>query len=211
MKRPCLSSDASSLHMDSVSCTRGCAWMSRSVTWKCHITSTFLGFQEGQNVFWLTRHVCLMPFCFLIRPDVLLFFFLFGLLECDFSRSWALLNVAFQRCRALRVEKWGTLNDGVSRPRGPDGETTGQQMVTDSSTVECFRCTVSISIIPRPPSRLHEHLRFDPSGLFPAAPLPWRDGGSPRCDWDTTATIYNIVHKSSLCECTFDKSLFIYM
>lgn len=118
---------------------------------------------------------------------------------------------SFSEVPRLRVEKWGTLNDGVSRPRGPDGDRTEQQMVTDSSTVECFRCAVSISIIPRPPSRLHEHLRSDSSGLVPAAPLPWRDGGSPRCDWDTTATIYNTVHKSSLCECTFDKSLFIYM
>ena len=39
------------------------------------------------------------------------------------------------------------------------------------------------------------------------SPLPCFSGDSPHPEWDVIATIglYNIVHKSSLCECTFDK------
>ena len=48
----------------------------------------------------------------------------------------------------------------------------------------------------------------------PPSPLPCFSGDSPHPEWDVIATIglYNIVHKSSLCECTFDKVyLFIFI
>lgn len=54
---------------------------------------------------------------------------------------------------------------------------------------------------------LYEHLCALTSVGYIASALPCLLGDSPHSDWDVIATIglYNSVHKSSLCECTFDK------
>lgn len=52
-------------------CTHSCVWMSSFFT--CNITSTYFVFKRAR-MYPEWPDVCLMPFCFLIRPDLFYFF-----------------------------------------------------------------------------------------------------------------------------------------
>lgn len=173
-------------------CTHRCVWMSSSFT--CKITSIYIDFKRAR-MYPDWPDTCLMPFCFLIRPDLFYFIIIIIIFFC--------LNVIVTGPRhcwlrsfseVLSFEDWRNegknKNNGVSLPHRPFSHWWWKK----NGATDAFhrgglqtppRWNVSFALLCRCRSLfaisafMSIFTLLTPAGFSLLQTLPWRGCGSP--------------------------------